>query len=396
MPSIRPGSTKAIREFGATPEIIARDIKYGQEAEELHTAMHEVIGHGSGKLSPRLKNGSEAELKEYFSTMEEARADLMSLWNAFDPKLTELGLVSNQDEVAKAMYDSAALVMLTQLRRIPHGDTIEEDHARNRALIANYIMDKTGAIRMFDRDGKTYVEVTDYKKMHEGVGELLAEIMRIKAEGDYNAIKALVDKYGVHFDPKVRDQVVARYKTLDLPTDWAGINPLLTAKVGKRRQGGSGEHQLSARSDAAVFDLWVDVRQRVESAVVIFMDAHSSRRVAWVGSPDTFKEKTYEDESSHESRRQEYCQAKGNTCTDDCSLCGDGGVPDLRHHLRPAGICDSQRLHGEHAARRRPCFRRPHVSRAENFVDAAYPLSPDPPRRHYRLLQARRTRIYIS
>ena len=94
-------------------------------------------------------------------------------------------------------------------------------------------MDKTGAIRMFERDGKTYVEVTDYKKMHEGVGELLAEIMRIKAEGDYDAIKALVDKYGVHFDPKLRDQVVARYKALDLPTYWAGINPLLTAKVGK-------------------------------------------------------------------------------------------------------------------------------------------------------------------
>ena len=223
---------KPIREFGATPEIVARGIKYGQEGEELHTAMHEVIGHGSGKLSPRLKNGSEAELKEYFSTLEEARADLMSLWNAFDPKLTELGLVSNQDEVAKAMYDSQALVMLTQLRRIPHGDTIEEDHARNRALIANYVMDKTGAIRMFERNGKTYVEVTDYKKMHEGVGELLSEIMRIKAEGDYNAIKALVDKYGVHFDPKLRDQVVARYKALDLPTYWAGVNPLLTAKVG--------------------------------------------------------------------------------------------------------------------------------------------------------------------
>jgi dipeptidyl-peptidase-3 len=223
---------KPIREFGATPEIVARGIKYGQEGEELHTAMHEVIGHGSGKLSPRLKNGSEAELKEYFSTLEEARADLMSLWNAFDPKLTELGLVSNQDEVAKAMYDSQALVMLTQLRRIPHGDTIEEDHARNRALIANYVMDKTGAIRMFERNGKTYVEVTDYKKMHEGVGELLAEIMRIKAEGDYNAIKALVDKYGVHFDPKLRDQIVARYKALDLPTYWAGVNPLLTAKVG--------------------------------------------------------------------------------------------------------------------------------------------------------------------
>jgi dipeptidyl-peptidase III len=225
------GQHKAIREFGATSEIIARSIKYGQEAEELHTAMHEVIGHGSGKLSPRLKNGSEAELKEYFSTMEEARADLMSLWNAFDPKLTELGLVSNQEEVAKAMYDNQALVVLTQLRRIPHGNTIEEDHARNRALIVNYIIDKTGAIRMFNRNDKTYVEVTDYQKMHQGVGELLAEIMRIKAEGDYNAIKALVDKYGVHFDSKLRNQVVERYKSLNLPTYWAGLNPLLTAKV---------------------------------------------------------------------------------------------------------------------------------------------------------------------
>ncbi len=227
------GQHKAIREFGATPEIIARSIKYGQEAEELHTALHEVIGHGSGKLSPRLTGGSEAELKEYFSTLEEARADLMALWNAFDPKLQQLGLVTDQDEVAKSMYDSAALVALTQLRRIPHGDTIEEDHARNRALIVNYIMDKTGAIRMFDRNGNTYIEVTDYQKMHQGVGVLLAEIMRIKAEGDYNAIRALVDKYGVHFDPKLRDQVVARYKALNLPTYWAGINPLLTATVGK-------------------------------------------------------------------------------------------------------------------------------------------------------------------
>jgi len=130
------------------------------------------------------------------------------------------------------MYDNQALVVLTQLRRIPKGTTIEEDHQRNRALIANYLIDK-GAIRQFDKDGKTYVEVTDYQKMHAGVGELLAELMRIKAEGDYNAIKALVDKYGVHFDPKLRDQIVARYKALDIPAYWAGINPLLTAKVSR-------------------------------------------------------------------------------------------------------------------------------------------------------------------
>ncbi len=139
---------KPIEEFGANETVIQRDIKYGQQANELMTALHEVIGHGSGKLSARLKNGSEPYLKEYYSTMEEARADLSALWNVWDPKLKELGLIDgNQDEVAKAMYDSAALVVLTQLRRIPRGDTIEEDHERDRALIANYIMDKTGGIR---------------------------------------------------------------------------------------------------------------------------------------------------------------------------------------------------------------------------------------------------------
>jgi dipeptidyl-peptidase-3 len=230
------GGHKAIREFGASQEVIDRDIKYGQEAAELHTAMHEVIGHGSGKLSDRLKSGSESLLKEYYSTMEEARADLMALWNAFDPKLKELKLVSNQDEVAKAMYDSQALVVLTQLRRIPKGTTIEEDHQRNRALIANYLIDK-GAVRMFDHDGKNYVEVVDYKKMHDEVGQLLKEIMRTKAEGDYDALKALIDKYGVHFDPKLRDQVVERYKALNTPAYWAGINAELSAKESKGKLG---------------------------------------------------------------------------------------------------------------------------------------------------------------
>jgi dipeptidyl-peptidase III len=211
---------------------VDRGTKYGEEAEDLLTAMHEVIGHGSGKLSDRLQGGAEPYLKEYFSTLEEARADLMGLWNVWDPKLKELGLITDQEEVAKAMYDSAARVVITQLRRIPRGTTIEEDHQRDRALIANYIMDKTGAIEQFTRGGKTYVRVTDYKKMREGVGQLLAELMRIKGEGDYAAIKALVDKYGVHFDPAVRDEMVARFKALNLPTYWAGVNTRLTANAG--------------------------------------------------------------------------------------------------------------------------------------------------------------------
>jgi dipeptidyl-peptidase-3 len=223
---------KMIEEFGANQAVIQRNIKYGQQADELLTALHEVIGHGSGKMSPRLKSGSEPYLKEYYSTMEEARADLSALWNIWDPKLKQLGLIEgDQDQVAKAMYDSAAMVVLTQLRRIPRGDSIEEDHQRDRALIANYIMDKTGGISMFERDGKTYVEVTDYQKMKQGVGMLLTELMRIKAEGDYDAIKGLIDKYGVHFDPKLRDQVVQRYKTLDIPTYWVGVNAQLNAKM---------------------------------------------------------------------------------------------------------------------------------------------------------------------
>jgi dipeptidyl-peptidase-3 len=222
---------KVLQEFAATPEEAQRDAKYGEQAEDLLTAMHEVIGHGSGKLSDRLQGGAQAYLKEYFSTLEEARADLMGLWNIWDPKLKELGLVTDQDAVARTMYDSAARAPLTQLRRIPRGDTIEEDHQRDRQLIVNYIMDTTGGIERVERNGKTYMHVSDYARMRKGVGLLLSELMRIKAEGDYAAIKALVDKYGVHFDPKLRDQVVARYKTLDVPTYWAGVNPALSAQM---------------------------------------------------------------------------------------------------------------------------------------------------------------------
>lgn len=224
----------AAAEFAAGPAEVERNAKYGTEAEDLMTALHEVIGHGSGKMSERVSAGAQPFLKEYFSTLEEGRADLMALWNAWDPKLKELGLISNQEEVAKAMYDNAAAAALTQLRRIPRGDTVEEDHQRDRQLIAHYIADKVpGSIEQFTRDGKTYVRVSDYQKMRQGVGLLLAELMRIKAEGDYDAIKALVDKYGVHFDPALRDQILARYKKLNLPTYFAGVNAHLTASFAK-------------------------------------------------------------------------------------------------------------------------------------------------------------------
>jgi len=220
--------TKSLEEFAASKDEIETGRKYGDEADDLMTALHEIIGHGSGKVNPKLTQDPAVYLKEYYSTLEEARADLMALWNAWDPKLRELGLISNPG-VAKAMYYSSVRVALTQLRRIPKGDTIEEDHERDRQLIVNYIRDKTGAIAQEQRDSKTYLVIRDFQQMRQGVGELLAELMRIKAEGDYAAIKALIEKYAVHFDPALRDQVMARYAKLDIPTYWAGVNPDIKA-----------------------------------------------------------------------------------------------------------------------------------------------------------------------
>ena len=226
-----------IAEFAPDAADAQRAQKYGDEANDLLVDMHEVIGHGSGKLTERVSTGAQSFLKEYFSTLEEGRADLMALWNVWDPKLKDLGLITNQDEVAKAMYDRAASVALTQLSRIPKGDTIEEDHERDRQLIAHYIAAEVpGSIEQFQRDGKTYVRVADYEKMRKGVGMLLAELMRIKAEGDYDAIKTLVEKYGVHFDPAVRDEAMARYQKLNLPTYFAGVNARLTARFDKNEK----------------------------------------------------------------------------------------------------------------------------------------------------------------
>ena len=234
------GGFAALEEFAGSPVEVELGKKYGEEAATMTTGLHEVIGHGSGKVSAKLTHEPAYYLKEYYSTLEEGRADLMALWNAFDPKLQELGLISSPD-VAKVMYYQAARAALVQLRSIPRGDTIEEDHQRDRQMIVNYIMDKTGAIALVERNGKHYIEIKDFDKMRQGVGMLLKELMRIKAEGDYNAIKELVDKYGTHFDPKLRDEIVARYKGLNLPVYWAGVNAQLTAATNKSNQIGSVE-----------------------------------------------------------------------------------------------------------------------------------------------------------
>ena len=216
--------TKVSNEFAYSEEERARAEKYQVLANDLLVAMHEVLGHGSGKMDPKLTEEPAVYLKEYYSTLEEARADLVALWNFFDPKLMEMGAMPNA-EVAKAAYDTEARAALMQLHEFPTGDTIEEDHRRGTQLIVNFIRDKTGAIQPVERDGKVYLVVKDYDGMHKGVGMLLAELMRIKAEGDYDAAKALISKYGIHFNTAWRDQAVQRYKGLDLPTFWCGINP---------------------------------------------------------------------------------------------------------------------------------------------------------------------------
>ena len=222
---------KVVQEYAYSQEEKDRARDYGSLVANLMTAMHEVIGHGSGRLSPNLNKEPGAYIKEYYSTLEESRADLMALWNFWDPKLKELGVMPN-DDVAKAAYDSEARAALVQLREIPSGDTVEEDHRRGTQLIVNYIRDKTGAIEAVERDGKEYMVVKDYAKMRDGVGMLLAELMRIKAEGDYEAAKALISKYGIHINPDWRDQIIARFKKLNLTTYSVGIYPDLELHKG--------------------------------------------------------------------------------------------------------------------------------------------------------------------
>jgi dipeptidyl-peptidase III len=222
---------QAAEEFASSQAEIERACKYGDLAENLFTAMHEVIGHGSGRLDPKLTHEPAFYIKEYYSTLEETRADLMALWNFWDRKLVEMGAMPN-DDVAKAAYESEARAALVQLHEVPTGDSIEEDHRRGTQLIVNFIREKTGSIQPSERGGKVYMVVTDYQRMRQGVGMLLSELMRIKAEGDYAAAKALITKYGVHFNTGWRDQVVARYKALNLPNYWVGINPDLQLHKG--------------------------------------------------------------------------------------------------------------------------------------------------------------------
>jgi dipeptidyl-peptidase III len=216
-------------EFAWTPEEAARGARWGGLSDELTTNMHEVIGHASGRVSEHLAGKPETALKEHFSALEEARADLVALYFLPDPKLVELGLVpeANHNDIVLAEYEGYARNGMLQLRRIRSGATIAEDHMRNRQMIVHWLKASTRAIDVPTRDGKTYYVMTDATAFREGAGRLLAEVQRIKAEGDYAAARTLFETYGVHFDPKLRDEVVSRVDRLSLPSYSGFVMPKL-------------------------------------------------------------------------------------------------------------------------------------------------------------------------
>ena len=222
---------KSIEEFGFSQEEIDRSREWSDLAGKLHTDLHEVVGHASGKLNPGVGTPKQT-LKQYGSTLEEGRADLVALYYVMDEKLVELGVMPSL-EAGRAEYDRYIRNgAMQQLNRIKMGNNVEEDHMRNRQMIAQWAYEQGKAdnvIERVSREGKTYFVVRDYLKLRELFGQLLREVQRIKSEGDYEAGKALVENYGISIDPVLHQEVLDRYATLDIPAYSGFINPKLVA-----------------------------------------------------------------------------------------------------------------------------------------------------------------------
>ena len=203
--------------------------KYADLTGDLHTDLHECLGHGSGQLLPGVDQDA---LKAYGSTIEEARADLFGLYYLPDAKMVELGLTPNEDAYKAEYYTYMMNGLVTQLVRIELGNSVEEAHMRNRQLIAKWAFENGAAekvVELVKKDGKTYVKINDYKKLRDLFGQLLAEIQRIKSEGDYETARKLVEKYAVKIDPVLHSEVLARYEKLHLAPYKGFINPVYEA-----------------------------------------------------------------------------------------------------------------------------------------------------------------------
>lgn len=212
-----------LQEFVADEATRAMIEKYGDVCDDLHTDLHECLGHGSGQL---LTGVSADALGSYGSTIEEARADLFGLYYIADAKLVELGLVPDAEAYKSQYYTYMMNGLLTQLTRIQPGNEIEEAHMRNRALIARWTLEHyPSAVRLVKHDEKTYVEVSDYEMLREAFAKLLAEIQRIKSEGDFEAAKLLVEHYAIYVEPKLHEELLARYKSLGIAPYKGFLNP---------------------------------------------------------------------------------------------------------------------------------------------------------------------------
>ncbi len=228
------GSTGRLKEFVHDDEEYELEKKYGQLGDKLHTALHEVIGHASGQLNPGVGETKET-LKKYASTLEEGRADLVGLYYLYNPKLQELGLVDDWKSVGKAAYDGYIRNgLMTQLIRLKLGDDVEEAHMVNRQWVSAWAFEKGKAdnvIEKVTRDGKTYFNINDYEKLHELFGQLLRETQRIKSEGDYEAVEALVEGYGVKVDQAIHAEVLERNKQFTSAPYSGFVNPVLVAET---------------------------------------------------------------------------------------------------------------------------------------------------------------------
>ncbi len=224
-----------LEEFTYSQDETDRLKKYGFQADNLHTDLHECLGHGSGQLLPGVEGD---ELKAYGATIEEARADLFALYYMGDDKVIELGLLPNSDAYKAAYDDYIRNGLMTQLTRIKLGNNIEESHMRNRQLIAKWVYENgkdENVIEKKERDGKTFFEINDYEKLQTLFGKLLAEIQRVKSEGDFEGAKSLVENYGVKVDYNLHKEVLERYKKLNLAPYSGFVNPVY--KVSKDDNG---------------------------------------------------------------------------------------------------------------------------------------------------------------
>ena len=216
-------------EFIADENVRSLIQNYGDICDDLHTDLHECLGHGSGKMLPGISDDS---LRAYGSTIEEARADLFALYYLADAKLLEMGLTPHKDAYKSEYYSYMLNGLLTQLVRIKPGNNIEEAHMRNRALIARWAYEKgkeKNVVELYQQNGKTYLRINDYEALRQLFGRLLAEVQRVKSEGDYKAAHDLVEGYGVKVDPVLHAEMIARYNQLNIAPYKGFINPVYTA-----------------------------------------------------------------------------------------------------------------------------------------------------------------------